>query len=90
MIDFSSAEREEPHVISGIHRQHQGKDGENAVDFKRLAEKKGLLKAGKRPMEASLVWLKKDPRTGPWSCHESAYLRDLQGEEGVKLSYLRR
>jgi hypothetical protein len=63
MIDFSSAEREEPHVISGIHRQHQGKDGENAVDFKRLAEKKGLLKAGVKAMEI-VGWLKKDHGLG--------------------------
>jgi hypothetical protein len=58
MIDFSPAEREEPMSFQAYIDNIKAKTGKTPEDFKRLAEKKGLLKPGVKAMEI-VGWLKK-------------------------------
>ena len=59
MIDISPAEREEPMSFQAYIDNIKAKTGKTPVDFKRLAEKKGLLKPGVKAGEI-VAWLKQD------------------------------
>jgi hypothetical protein len=62
------------------------KTGKTPEDFKKLAEKKGLLKPGGQG-DGNRCLAKKGTRTGAWSCH--GHLRHLQRKERMKLSFSR-
>jgi hypothetical protein len=60
----------------------RAKTGKTPEDFKKLAEKKGLLKPEVKAMEI-VAWLK-GPRTGAWP--RNVDLRHLQGGEGMEVN----